>query len=375
MHGEADFTLGNRDYRFSPFYAHDWRRIELSGLNDMQLEDRGGGRLESADRGTGNVGYSYGLDANFGWFGTRVNQQDAEGRFGSADPYASVRVGTGTSATLGLRGETLWILGQTFRMAPSPRADFRHEVSDATQLVADFGLYHQWPPTDVAVAFPGGPYLPMEESWGGGAGVRTQWRDLDFTVDAYTRELSRIVIFEDDESLGVGQGIAYGLETMTRYDLHPLSGWVSYSYTRSLRREERGDLYEPHTYDQPHYLVVVSALDLGRDWVLAGRFRYASGYFLRDTDQAFDILTQQVSYLTANPNGRLDPFHSLDLKISREFELRGWDLDVYLDIQNVYNRRVPEPAITGISNQDTIYTYGLFTLPIFGIKGAFGAGR
>ena len=53
--------------------------------------------------------------------------------------------------------------------------------------------------------------------------------------------------------------------------------------------------------------------------------------------------------------------------VRKTFEWKRWHLDVYVDVQNVYNRRVPEPTISGINEKGSVYAFGLPILPIFGI--------
>jgi hypothetical protein len=378
VHGRYDFQIGGRNVRLSPMFAHDWRRlvVDSSGLDDIQRRTIGGGRLEMPDDGTATIGTSGGLDLEGGWFGTLVNDERVTGHYASLDPYAAVRVGTRSSVTAGIRAETLLIEGQVFRWAPSPRLDFTQPLTKSTQIVADAGLYHQFPPLDVAIGLPGGPYLPLEQSAGGGAGVHTRWRWLTFELDGYARQMSNLTVFEEDGSLGIGQGVAYGVETLTRWNVDRLSGWLSYTWSRSYRREATTSLYEPNKYDEPSYLVIVNAYDLGKLWTAAARWRYASGYVLADDrSRVYDVLTNTSQYLFPDDNGRLRPFHALDVKISKEFVFRHWSLETYLDVQNVYDRRVPEPAISGLTEASTVYTYGLFTLPIFGVQGYFGAGH
>ena len=141
--------------------------------------------------------------------------------------------------------------------------------------------------------------------------------------------------------------------------LGDLAGWVSYTWGRSLRQEEAGHLWRPHDWDQPHNLVTVLAWDLPGGWVLASRFRISSGFPVdEDIEYAYDVLimdqrciadpTQTGRYANCpETEGRLPANHSLDFKISRTWSLRSWTLEGYLDVQNVYNRRNPEPVITG----------------------------
>ena len=114
--------------------------------------------------------------------------------------------------------------------------------------------------------------------------------------------------------------------------------------------------------------------DLPRQLTLAGRWRYGAGY-PRLADEAYDLLqTDSLEVPLDTRLDRLPPYHALDLKISKRATFRAWQLEGYLDIQNVYNRRIPEPLITGIDDTETVYGFGLPVLPIFGLKGVFWPG-
>jgi hypothetical protein len=246
-------------------------------------------------------------------------------------------------------------------------------------LDADAGIYHQSPDPALLIGPPEGASLKLERSWGGGAGVSVHRGPWGIELNGWGRSIENLTSWEDDGSLGQGEGLAFGLETLLRGADGPLSGWVSYAWVRSLRREEAGLPWGPSSYDQPDTLNAVVALDLGRNWTLASRFRYGSGFPVPDDvedPEAYDALTQSF-YSLVGEEGRLEPFHALDVKISKVALYRRWRLEYYLDLQNVYNRRVPEPVITGLADVYESYSYGfgLPVLPIFGVEGIFGGER
>jgi hypothetical protein len=158
---------------------------------------------------------------------------------------------------------------------------------------------------------------------------------------------------------------------------------VAYTWGRSLRQQEPGDPWLPHTYDQPHNLVVVAAWALTAEGVVAGRLRAASGFPVEDDVRvAYDALTQRQRCLvdgstplvaSACPatGDRLPAGIALDLKVVRRFARRGWSGQAYLDLQNVFNRRVAEPVITGNLDLGTLYAFGFPILPIFGVEGSW----
>jgi outer membrane receptor protein involved in Fe transport len=185
--------------------------------------------------------------------------------------------------------------------------------------------------------------------------------------------MDHLAVFEDDGSLVEGQGLAYGVESLVRFAWGPLSGWTTASWTRSLRRDEPGQAFSPHIYDQPLYALAVLALDLPGQWSFAARGRAGSGYaWNRDDESAYDLLTMSEEPLVISPQGRLQPYRALDLKLAWALDAGGVTGELYLDVQNVTNRRVAEPVITGIDDRDTLYGYGLPVLPVFGFKGGWG---
>lgn len=378
---EKDTALGALSVR--PVFADDTYYLDFSDDQDIRNSTSGALRLQLDAPDDAPWGYQLGLDGELTDYSISVGTDCPDDGdcpsvtkgswMASADPYLSLRFGDakGTHLVVGGRLDTLYVDGQQLRWAPSPRASAVVQASKRWQLVGDAGIYHQYPPIEWAVGLPTGRYLDLEQSRGVGAGARWRGRQVSFEADAYYRLMEDLTIFESDGSTGQGQGKAYGVETLSRWAYGDFSGWVAYTYSRSLRRDEPGDGWVPFTYDQPHYFVAVAAWSLPKNWSLSGRFRVGSGYPREpDSDDALDILTQTEVPLDTS-SARLQPYHALDLKVARLQTLEHWELEYYLDIQNVYNRRVPEPVITGIDDRNTAYGFGLMTLPIFGVKGAF----
>ena len=322
---------------------------------------------------SGLFGWTAGLDAEAGRYQMRVDDILVEANRASTDPYASLRFGDDETLVLGMRLETLFVEDQLARAFPSPRLQASTPIKERFTVIADAGVYHQYPPMDLATGLPAGPYLHLEQSYGAGAGVRWRGDQVQVQVDGFWRQMNNLALFEDDGTLGEGAGRAYGIETLTRWQWRTLSGWVAYTWSRSKRQQEPGDLYDESRYDQPHFFLSVVSWDLPRGWTLAARWRYASGYpWDTDVGQAYDILTleaQDLNFYADQATQRLPPYHALDLKVSRLLTQRRWRLEAYLDLQNAYNRRIPEPIINGIDDQETIYGFGLPILPILGLKG------
>jgi len=374
VHGRATLHPAGDRLELTPYFAREWSTVDAEAVTDHRLSDRGGTRIERPDSGEGPWGWSVGVEGELGRWDMSVNDVAVGGFFGDADPYGSLRLGHASSLTLGARADTLFLPDQLPRAAPSGRLGLSAHVHPGWTLLGDLGLYHTPPDFDVLLGLPSGAYLPMQRAWGGGAGARVERGGLSADVDLWGRHMDRMAVFEDDNSLGQGRGLAYGLESLISLTRGPLASRTCLTLSRSVRQDEPGHPWTPYIFDQPLVASSVFAWTPTAGLTLAARFRYASGYPRDpDIDSAYDILTGESRSLEDWPD-RLPAFHALDLKLTRIWELRRWRLEAYLDVQNVYNRRVPEPAITGIIYQPIFYTYGLPILPIFGLEGSLHGG-
>ncbi|MFN7144180.1 MAG: TonB-dependent receptor plug domain-containing protein, partial [Myxococcota bacterium] len=385
LHGSWRTEVLGKPLLVKPYFAYELYDLAIEVLDRVQKQQKngGGGRVELADDGEGVWGWALGADASFDWVNLGFYQSQTQlfrsAHIDSPDAYADLRIGESKKirGIVGVRLDTLFVTGQLPQAAPSPRVSVVVPIGDVVTLVGDGGLYHQPPPAEMLIGPPEGSALLMEQSYGGGGGVRVNYGPWQVGVDAYSRTISRMTAYEEDGSLGQIEGQASGLETMVRYSGARTSGWVSYSYARSERREEADQAWYPSSYDQPHSLVAVVSTDLGKNWTLGGRWRFASGFPIDDSEEtveAYDVLLQQAVFLEPDRFGRTEPFHALDVKISKQARYKHWRLEYYLDIQNLYNRRVAEPVISGVweAYGTQTYGFGLPILPILGIEAIVG---
>lgn len=380
VHEETSLEVAGRRLDIRPYVGEEWYRLDVATVGRDQEERRSGGgiRVETPDAGTDPVGWSAGVDATADHFRVDYNLVHRTGLLVSPEAYGDLRIGVERRVVLGLRVDDLFVTDQLPRAALSPRVAARIPIRDDLTLHADFGVYHQPPPPDLLVGPPEGASLRLEESVGGGGGAATSVGPVEVEASAYARRINHLTAFELDGTLGQGEGLAYGVETLTRYRSGRVSGWMTLGWSRSLRREDRGLPWAPSLYDQPLTVALIGAWDAGKRWTLASRVRYGSGFVPPPvaSPQAYDVLTNRTVDLTSYVPGRLPAFHALDIKISKRTAGQRWSLDWYLDAQNLTNRRVPEPVITGFADLSTnyVYGYGLPILLIFGVDGRFSGG-
>lgn len=359
-------------FRLSPWLGRDLASVEVVNTGEVR-EDEGDGfglRLERPEEPSQFISADGGMDLWVERHSVRADALRREAWMGSPEAWLGLRVGGGERQfRLGVRTDTLLVESQLPRVTVSPRASGSWPLLPGLTVVGDLGLLHQPPPSDLLIGPPDGATLEMEEALSTSAGLHWFQGPWKIEVDGYFRSVGTTTAYESDGSLGQGQARAYGVETWLRLQQGPFDGWVAYTWSRSLRREEAGLPWQPSTIDQPHTLVVVGKMELGHDWSISGRFRYSSGLPTpAAVPEVVDLLTSEVVHLDPDAS-RLSAFHSLDLKAAKTVHLRHGQVEVYLDIQNIYNHRIPEPVLTTLSDAYPTWVMSLPILPLLGLEG------
>ena len=168
----------------------------------------------------------------------------------------------------------------------------------------------------------------------------------------------------------IGNGHAYGIELIGRRNTGRWTGWIAYTYGRSLRQNPvHGDDYYPYVLDQPHTLTVLATTALPRHWRIGGRFRYATGNPF--TPVAGTFLEADGDFVAIDGpllSERLPAFYQLDLRLDHAWR-RPWGiLNLYLDVQNVTNRHNAEGVTYNDDYSVRTYTTGLPVFPSIGVE-------
>src|SRR5690606_26791699 len=116
-----------------------------------------------------------------------------------------------------------------------------------------------------------------------------------------------------------GRGRAYGLEVLLDARMTERSqAFFAYTLSRS-ERQDRDDPWRLFDYDQTHNLSLTANYDLGRGWIVGGRFRYVSGNPTTEVQGAvYDASSDTYRALFGDVNAeRLPAFHQLDLRVEK----------------------------------------------------------
>lgn len=299
---------------------------------------------------------------------------------------ADVNLGPVT-LTPGVRASHAVINGQV-RNAIDPRLWARYQIIDSLTVKGSVGMYTQPPQGFQMVQAPlGNPNLGYERAFQSSLGISqkfTEFINADIT-GFYNRRYDLIVspgttTVNSDGSVtrtlttNAGLGRAYGLEVMLRHEVSKyFFGWVAYTFNRSEeRRAGDGKPYHASDFDQTHILTIVGSVNLPWGFTFGARFRYVTGRPTTKVIHPYDV--QQIDSNSFSPtygptNGaRIEDFHQLDLRLDKNFTINDWSIDVYVDVQNVYNHQNVEAVFYDYRYRQEYKVPGIPILPVLGVK-------
>jgi hypothetical protein len=269
-----------------------------------------------------------------------------------------------------------------------PRLATKVQLDDSLFVRLGSGLYAQAPEPQQTDSNYGNPDLnspraahlaiSAEKDFRGGGtqgfvvtgGLFHRW--FDELVEQSTAFIEKDGVQRPEYYANSGAGRAYGAELLTRMDLQPFTGWLSYTLSRSLR-SQNGGAEQLFQFDQTHLLTAIAAVDLPRNWRISSRVRYTTGNpFTPITGAVFDA---DNDVFFPNRGGlfseRLSPFFQLDFRVDKKWVYDTWILWLYLDIQNATNRQNVEQLQYAYDFSESATVAGLPIVPSFGLKAEF----
>lgn len=274
--------------------------------------------------------------------------------------------------------------------ATEPRFWARWQPFKGFAVKGSAGLYSQPPEsTDMDAEPLGTPTLHHEWAFQSSVGVEQKITDV-INVDLtgfFNRRFDRVVApgltTEDENGLthtarfgNLGLGRAYGLELLLKHDItKEFFGWLAYTLSRTEQRRVGATDYRLGSFDQTHIVTAVGSYRLPHGWELGARFRYVTGRPYAPVVHPYDVVSMDTTGFSCRrepaDSSRYPDFNQLDLRLDRSWLFNNFTLDVYADVQNVYNAQNIETYFTDYRCREEIPVPGIPVLPVLGVKGTF----
>lgn len=161
-------------------------------------------------------------------------------------------------------------------------------------------------------------------------------------------------VIGNEEVTSISVGRSYGLEFLMQQRLY--KGWfgiLAYTYVRSEFEDGQGVL-RPSSWDSRHIVSFTAGKKFKKGWELGWRFQFSGGLPFTPVDEATSLVIENWNVNRAGVpdysrlnSERINAFHQLDIRLDKKWFFKKFDLNLFLDIQNIYNQVTPlEPILT-----------------------------
>lgn len=145
-----------------------------------------------------------------------------------------------------------------------------------------------------------------------------------------------------ESELLFGKGRAYGLELIAKKKAGKLTGWISYTLSKTERKINgiNDNKWYNARMDKTHDISVVTTYQLNAKWSFSGLFLYSTGNAVTFPIGKYELNGQTVFQYNSRNADRMPAYHRMDLSATYEPEsnkrFRGsWTFGIY----NLYGRQ------------------------------------
>ena len=144
-----------------------------------------------------------------------------------------------------------------------------------------------------------------------------------------------------ESELVFGKGWAYGAELMIKRNFGRINGWLSYTWSKTMRQFDKinkGNPF-PARHDRTHDLSLVGMFDITSKLKVSATWIFYTGNAVTFPSGKYEIEGQSVAYYTERNGYRMPNYHRFDFgltwqrKKTEKFE-SSWNFSVY----NIYAR-------------------------------------
>jgi hypothetical protein len=268
------------------------------------------------------------------------------------------------TSTVGLRADGVSALEDAWSL--SPRASLRVTAGSGVDLTLAGGIFHQ-APSKLALSVeksgePANAHLRQIRNWQVVAGA--DWRvnrALRARLEGFFKSYDRMPVLASDPRINLanlgddygfvggeplvsgGTGRAYGAELFLQRKLTESIYFLG-AYTLSWSRFAGSDgVQKPSSWDRRHSLDLTGGYRIGDTWEIGAKLRVLSGlaftpWDLDASDRTYPLTGRGVRDWSRAGSERSPSYVRMDVRVEREWFFGGWDLVVYLDLQNALNR-------------------------------------
>ncbi len=173
----------------------------------------------------------------------------------------------------------------------------------------------------------------------------------EFTAEAYYKEMENVLDYRNGADLFLnetveaqllfGKGRAYGMEFMLKKKTGKVTGWISYTLSKSERKINgiNNNEWYNAVQDRTHDISIVGIYQLSKKWTLSGNFIFYTGSAFTFPTGKYQVNGQTSYYYNSRNADRMPNYHRLDFGATRQLKkTKKWSKELVFGLYNVYGR-------------------------------------
>jgi len=281
-----------------------------------------------------------------------------------------------------------------------PRMGLVYELNSFSSVKASYSRTRQYvhlasnstSGTPMEIWFPSSPNIKPQIADQGAMGYFRNFFDnrVETSAEVYYKKFYNAIDFKDFASwllnpeiegeVRVGEGQAYGLETLITLNGKKVSGWVGYTLARSERTIPEindGKAYLS-PYDKTHDVSVVLNYDVSRRISIGTTWVYSTGNPVTFPTGRMEYGNTVAPVYTDRNNFRMPDYHRLDVSLTlygKEKPNKRWESEWNLSVYNVYNRKnaftinfIEDAENPGSTYAEATYLFGVIPAITYNFK-------
>jgi len=244
---------------------------------------------------------------------------------------------------------------------PEPRLALNYQINAQSSVKASYNHIYQFihllsnstssTPSDVWLPSSDHVKPQISDQWSVGYFRNSKENLFESSVEVYYKNLQNQIDYRNgadlvfnstvESELVFGRGWAYGAEFLLRKNYGRLTGWLGYTWSKTMRQFDlinNGNPF-PARQDCRHDISIVGMYDLSRKLKIAATWVFNTGNAVTFPNGKYEIDGLTVGYYTQRNGYRMPDYHRLDIgltwirKQSASYE-SSWNFSVY----NAYSR-------------------------------------
>ncbi|MCX6262163.1 MAG: TonB-dependent receptor, partial [Bacteroidia bacterium] len=251
-----------------------------------------------------------------------------------------------------------------------PRFSLRFSISDNKSIKLSYNRIHQYINlvSNTAIMTPSdvwklsSPYLkPLRcDHFAIGYFQNFKNNSIESSIEVYYKSLKNAIDYKNGAKILLNpyletdllnvKGHDFGVELYVKKSSGKLTGWASYTFSRSLQKTvgvfnvekiNNNQLF-PSSFDRPNNLVINLNYHISRRWRFGGTFTYSTGRPVTLPEYKFGYQDYQLLWYSDRNKYRLPDYHRLDVSITYDESLKirkKWKGSWILSVVNLYGRK------------------------------------